>query len=144
MAVSPLATAVAVPAVVEKTAGVRRAGSAALDLAYVACGRLDAFWELNLKSWDMAAGVLMVQEAGGVVSELYGGEDPLATGHVLAANTNADLIVPVLETALNRPPSTSYAELSTIIQEEVHAALTGIKPASQAMDDACVRVDAMP
>jgi myo-inositol-1(or 4)-monophosphatase len=73
-------------AVVEKTAGVRRAGSAALDLAYVACGRLDAFWELGLKSWDMAAGVLMVQEAGGVVSELYGGEDPLATGNVLAAN----------------------------------------------------------
>ena len=72
--------------VVEKTAGVRRAGSAALDLAYVAAGRLDAFWELNLKPWDMAAGILLVQEASGVVSELFGGDDPMKTGHVLAAN----------------------------------------------------------
>jgi myo-inositol-1(or 4)-monophosphatase len=72
--------------VVEKTAGVRRAGSAALDLAYVACGRLDAFWEMNLNAWDMAAGVLIVEEAGGVVSELFGGEDPLKTGNILAAN----------------------------------------------------------
>jgi myo-inositol-1(or 4)-monophosphatase len=73
-------------AIVEKTAGVRRAGAAALDLAYVACGRLDAFWELNLKPWDMAAGILLIQEAGGVVSELYGGDDPMKTGHIFAAN----------------------------------------------------------
>src|SRR6185503_16839166 len=87
-------------AVVEKTAGVRRAGSAALDLAYVACGRLDAFWELNLKSWDMAAGVLLVEEAGGVVSELYGGEDPLASGNVLAANTKMhEQLAPLLRAA---------------------------------------------
>ena len=72
--------------VVEKTAGVRRAGSASLDLAYVAAGRLDAFWELNLKPWDIAAGILLVQEAGGVVSELFGGDDVMATGNVLAAN----------------------------------------------------------
>jgi len=79
---------------------VRRAGSAALDLAYVACGRLDAFWDLNLKSWDMAAGVLMVQEAGGAVSELYGGEDPLATGNILAANPKMhEQLAPLLRAA---------------------------------------------
>jgi myo-inositol-1(or 4)-monophosphatase len=71
--------------VVETTAGVRRAGSAALDLAYVAAGRLDAFWELGLKPWDIAAGLVLVQEAGGIVSEIYGAPDPLETGHVLAA-----------------------------------------------------------
>ena len=73
--------------VVDKTAGVRRAGSAALDLAYVAAGRLDAFWELGLKPWDIAAGIVLVQEAGGVVNEIFGSEDPLATGNVLASNT---------------------------------------------------------
>lgn len=72
--------------VLEQTAGIRRAGSAALDLAYVACGRLDGFWELGLKPWDIAAGILMVREAGGVVSEIYGREDVLDTGHVLAGN----------------------------------------------------------
>ncbi len=72
--------------IAETTAGIRRAGSAALDLAYVAAGRLDGFWELGLKPWDIAAGLLMVQEAGGMTSELYGGADVLATGHVLAAN----------------------------------------------------------
>jgi myo-inositol-1(or 4)-monophosphatase len=86
--------------VVEKTAGVRRAGSAALDLAYVACGRLDAFWELGLNSWDMAAGVLLVEEAGGVVSDLYGGDDPLKTGNVLAANTKMhEQLAPLLRAA---------------------------------------------
>jgi myo-inositol-1(or 4)-monophosphatase len=74
-------------AVVENTAGVRRAGSAALDLAYVAAGRLDAFWELGLKPWDIAAGLVLVQEAGGMISEIYGAEDALLeTGNVLAAN----------------------------------------------------------
>jgi myo-inositol-1(or 4)-monophosphatase len=72
--------------VVEKTAGVRRAGAAALDLAYVACGRLDAFWEIKLHPWDMAAGILLVEEAGGVVSELYGNGEAMQTGNVLAAN----------------------------------------------------------
>lgn len=71
--------------VVANTAGVRRAGSAALDLAYVAAGRLDAFWELHLKPWDIAAGIVLVQEAGGLVTELYGGPDPLVSGHILAA-----------------------------------------------------------
>ena len=56
--------------------GVRRAGSAALDLAYVACGRLDAFWEFGLNPWDMAAGVLLMREAGGTCTDMHGG--PLA------------------------------------------------------------------
>lgn len=66
--------------------GVRRAGSAALDLAYTACGRLDAYWEFGLKPWDMAAGVLLVQEAGGKVSDMRGGPVSLRGPHVLADN----------------------------------------------------------
>lgn len=66
------------------TAGVRRAGSAALDLAYVAAGRLDGFWEFGLHEWDMAAGVLLIQEAGGLVSEPDGGADYLRSGDVVA------------------------------------------------------------
>ena len=67
------------------SSGVRRAGAAALDLAYVACGRLDAFWELGLKPWDMAAGSLLVQEAGGLVAGLSGEQDYLQSGDVVAA-----------------------------------------------------------
>lgn len=71
--------------VVANTAGVRRAGCASLDLAYVAAGRLDAFWELNLKPWDIAAGIVLVHEAGGIVTEIYGQPDVMSTGHILAA-----------------------------------------------------------
>ncbi len=63
----------------------RRAGSAALDLAYVAAGRLDGFWEIGLSEWDIAAGTLLVQEAGGLVSDFGGGADYLRTGNVVAA-----------------------------------------------------------
>ncbi len=66
------------------TAGIRRAGSAALDLAYVAAGRLDGFWEFNLKPWDIAAGIVLVQEAGGIIRALEGSEDVLQDGHILA------------------------------------------------------------
>lgn len=66
------------------TAGIRRAGSAALDLAYVAAARLDGFWEIGLKPWDMAAGVLMIQEAGGTVSDFAGGKAYLDSGNVTA------------------------------------------------------------
>jgi myo-inositol-1(or 4)-monophosphatase len=76
-----------------QTAGVRRAGAASLDLAYVAAGRLDAFWELGLKPWDMAAGIVLVQEAGGMVSELYGKDDVLASGNILAAHTKLHQLV---------------------------------------------------
>lgn len=68
------------------TAGVRRAGSAALDLAWVAAGRLDGFWEIGLHPWDMAAGVLLIEEAGGIVDELRGAGDYMKTGDVLAAS----------------------------------------------------------
>jgi len=61
----------------QKSHGVRRLGSAALDLAYVACGRFDAFYEYNLNAWDVAAGILLVQEAGGICEEFKGGNDPL-------------------------------------------------------------------
>ena len=66
--------------------GIRRAGSAALDLAYVAAGRADGFWELGLKPWDMAAGALLIWEAGGFVSDLIGGEQFMETGNVVAGN----------------------------------------------------------
>jgi myo-inositol-1(or 4)-monophosphatase len=66
--------------------GVRRAGSAALDLAYVAAGRLDAFWEFNLNPWDTAAGVLLVQEAGGKVTDMHGGPWQLDSHETLASN----------------------------------------------------------
>ncbi|HTM62926.1 MAG TPA: inositol monophosphatase family protein [Gammaproteobacteria bacterium] len=65
---------------------IRRAGAATLDLAYVACGRLDGFWELGLKIWDTAAGTLLVKEAGGIVCDIDGSENYLKTGNVVAAN----------------------------------------------------------
>ncbi|MEO1595307.1 MAG: inositol monophosphatase family protein [Pseudomonadota bacterium] len=65
------------------SSGVRRPGAAALDLAYVAAGRLDAFWEFGLKAWDVAAGALIIREAGGIVSGVDGGEDYLHSGHIM-------------------------------------------------------------
>jgi myo-inositol-1(or 4)-monophosphatase len=78
-------------------AGVRRAGAAALDLAYVACGRLDAFWELGLSPWDMAAGALLIQEAGGLVGDLKGEAGFMESGDVCAA---APKIFPTMLEAL--------------------------------------------
>ena len=69
-----------------ETAGVRRFGSASLDLAYVAAGRFDAFWEEGLAAWDVAAGILLVREAGGYVSDLKGGQTMLHGGSILATN----------------------------------------------------------
>jgi len=69
----------------QTSSGVRRAGAAALDLAYVACGRLDAFWEMGLSAWDMAAGALMIQEAGGLVGDLRGEAGYLDSGEICAA-----------------------------------------------------------
>ena len=69
-----------------RTAGIRRPGSAALDLAYVAAGRLDGFWEIGLNIWDMAAGVLLIQEAGGLSSDFVGGHDYLDNGNLVAGN----------------------------------------------------------
>jgi myo-inositol-1(or 4)-monophosphatase len=67
--------------------GVRRAGSAALDLCYIACGRFDGYWEFNLNSWDTAAGVLLVEEAGGKVTNFTGGPFNIDSREVLASNT---------------------------------------------------------
>ena len=68
-----------------QVAGIRRFGAAALDFAWVAAGRYDGFWELGLKRWDMAAGLLLVREAGGFATD-PGGQDPRDTGDVVAAN----------------------------------------------------------
>lgn len=69
------------------SSGVRRAGSAALDLAHVACGRLDGFWEIGLKRWDIAAGCLLIEEAGGLISDFNNGQNFLASGNIIAGNT---------------------------------------------------------
>jgi myo-inositol-1(or 4)-monophosphatase len=71
-------------AVLPGTAGVRRAGSAALDLAYVAAGRMDGFWEFSLHPWDMAAGILLIREAGGIVSDFNGQSHYMKNGNVVA------------------------------------------------------------
>ena len=68
------------------SSGIRRAGSAALDLAYTACGRVDGFWEMGLSPWDMAAGALLIEEAGGRVTDFAGGPGYLEHGSILAAN----------------------------------------------------------
>ncbi len=73
-------------AVQDKVAGLRRFGAATLDLAWVAAGRLDAYWERDISPWDMAAGLLMVREAGGYVTDLDGGDAMLAKGHIIAGN----------------------------------------------------------
>jgi len=82
--------------VMPKVAGVRRFGSAALDLAYVAAGRFDGFWETALQPWDVAAGIVLVQEAGGYVTEIGGGRLPQTGDSVLAANTALHLPVATL------------------------------------------------
>ena len=69
----------------QKTAGIRRPGSAALDLAWLAAGRIDGFWEFNLKAWDIAAGALIVREAGGIVSDFENKGDYLKSGDIIAA-----------------------------------------------------------
>jgi myo-inositol-1(or 4)-monophosphatase len=76
-----------VGSLMQEVAGIRRTGSAALDLAFVAAGRFDAYWEHNLQPWDVAAGIVMVREAGGFISDLDGGDKMLESGDVLAANT---------------------------------------------------------
>jgi len=86
-------------AVMANTAGVRRMGAAALDLAYVAGGRFDGFFELGLSRWDMAAGLIIVREAGGFISEIEGGRNPLASGSIIA--TNDRLRVPLSELLQN-------------------------------------------
>lgn len=86
--------------VMAEVAGVRRTGSAALDLAWTAAGRFDAFWEHNLQAWDIAAGHVIVREAGGTVVDAAGGEKSLETGSVVAGNpTIVKTLLPLLERA---------------------------------------------
>jgi myo-inositol-1(or 4)-monophosphatase len=77
-----------------KVAGLRRFGAASLDMAFVAAGRLDGYWERNLQAWDMAAGQIVVREAGGIVSGILGDDDPLKSGSVICGNefVHAELV----------------------------------------------------
>jgi myo-inositol-1(or 4)-monophosphatase len=72
--------------IMQNCSGVRRAGSAALDLAYLAAGRLDAFWEIGLAPWDIAAGSLLVTEAGGAITDLQGNDQYMKSGNVVGGN----------------------------------------------------------
>jgi myo-inositol-1(or 4)-monophosphatase len=76
------------PHLMRRVAGVRRCGAAALDLAWLAAGRFDGFWERGLQPWDMAAGIILIQEAGGMISDLDGRQNSLVTGGVIAGNPN--------------------------------------------------------
>jgi len=90
---------------VPRCSGIRRAGSAALDLAHVAAGRFDGFWEFDLSSWDIAAGVLLVQEAGGMVTDLAGGDKYLDSGHILAGNMRIHKqMLGLIQETLKTPP----------------------------------------
>lgn len=82
--------------IASETAGIRRAGSAALDLAYVAAGRFDGFWEMNLKPWDIAGGILLIKEAGGMISDFTGGNTYLESGNVVCASPR--VFKPLLQT----------------------------------------------
>jgi myo-inositol-1(or 4)-monophosphatase len=76
-----------VEGIMKQVAGLRRTGSAALDLAWTAAGRFDAYWERNIQPWDTAAGIVLVREAGGAVCDLSGGQDMFAKTQVLASNS---------------------------------------------------------
>ena len=75
-------------AVMNVTAGIRRMGAASLDLAFVAAGRFDGFWEHGLQPWDIAAGIVLLKEAGGVITDMQGGEQMMTNGQVVCANEN--------------------------------------------------------
>jgi myo-inositol-1(or 4)-monophosphatase len=90
--------------VMARTAGLRRFGAASLDLAYVAAGRYDAFWEFGLAPWDVAAGILLVREAGGFVTDIEGRGDPLNGDSILAANDGLfDPVERMLRDAIAKP-----------------------------------------
>lgn len=87
----------------QKTAGQRRPGAASLDLAYVACGRFDGFWEFGLSPWDMAAGALLISEAGGLVSDMRGEASYLETGNLIAGTPK--VFAPLLNLIQDKLPS---------------------------------------
>ena len=97
-------------ALIPKSAGIRRAGAAALDLAYVASGRLDGFWEFGLQPWDMAAGVLLIREAGGLTTDPLGDEHYMSSGDIVTGSPKVlrellKVIKPICEGRSPRPPS---------------------------------------
>jgi myo-inositol-1(or 4)-monophosphatase len=95
----------------DRVAGLRRSGAAALDLAWVAAGRFDAYWERSLSPWDMAAGIALVREAGGFVTDPEGREDMIKTGGILAANE--DIHRQMLHALKDAPGSLSAARRSS-------------------------------
>ena len=91
-----------------QASGIRRAGSAALDLAWVAAGRMDAYWEIGLKPWDVAAGALLVQEAGGLISDFMGGENFLQEGNIVCGNLPCfRQLLPIIHRHLKDVPAAS-------------------------------------
>jgi myo-inositol-1(or 4)-monophosphatase len=96
---------------IHKTAGLRRAGAAALDLAHVAAGWYDGFWEIGLNPWDMAAGTLLITEAGGLVTDLYGEENWLQSGQIIAASPR---VLPHMLQALSPHMLKARARAATI------------------------------
>ncbi|MGB0561639.1 MAG: inositol monophosphatase family protein [Spirulinaceae cyanobacterium] len=99
------------------TQGVRRGGSAALDLAHVAAGRLDGYWERGLSPWDITAGIVLVQEAGGRVTAYDGSPQDLESGRILA--TNGPLHDPLSHALLNTPPISTWADAEAMAAIEV-------------------------
>jgi myo-inositol-1(or 4)-monophosphatase len=103
-AYSPINNVAEFSRVVTRVGGIRRGGSAAIDLAYVSCGRLDGFWELKLKPWDMAAGMLLVKEAGGRITDRNGQPTDVYTDSIVATN---GIVHDALVDILSREPSSA-------------------------------------
>ncbi|MDA3870246.1 MAG: inositol monophosphatase family protein [Gammaproteobacteria bacterium] len=97
------------------TAGIRRPGSAALDLAWMAAGRTDGFWEFNLSPWDIAAGVLIVREAGGIVADFRGGDKYLKTGDIIAASPK--VFPEMMKVISGCVKGSAYAERKALLYE---------------------------
>jgi len=103
-----------------RSQGVRRAGAATLDLAYVACGRLDGFWEIRLKPWDVAAGILLVREAGGKATDFEGSLNCLSGEFIVASNgrIHGEMLRVIKEgAAAPRPEPVEERVLGTVIHE---------------------------
>lgn len=99
-----------------KAIGLRRMGSAALELAYIAAGRFDALWERNLKPWDMAAGIALIREAGGSVADCDGDKSPLETGNIIAGNAH---LVPIMRQALQEAGTPAPVPAASTASREV-------------------------
>jgi myo-inositol-1(or 4)-monophosphatase len=105
------------------TRGVRRYGSAGLDFAYIACGRYDGFWEWGLNPWDIASGILLVEEAGGLVTSVEGGPVQLDVGSILCANPTFHGIIKKALDSAKEVPINSRKGMRAFLPEEVMAEL---------------------